>query len=322
MVVGVLQECRVHLHLPGEHRLEVIRHVLPGRDLVVPRRELAVLRDHAELLLAGEDALALAVPSVVELTLVLLDPLPRHMVRRVGRARSEVHEKRLVGHQRLLLIHPGDRLVGEILGQVVALLGGLLWLHRGRALVEGWIPLVVLSADEAVEVLEPRAGRPHVEGPHRARLPDRHLVALAELRRGVAVHPQDVRHRGLRVRSQRAVAGGRCGHLGDAAHANRVVIAPAEECGSGGRAQSGGVESVVAETVRCQPLEVRCIARTAERARRAEAHIVQQHDQDVGSPVGRPQRLDRRKRGVRVLRVVGDQPGRRNVRDRQDVARD
>ena len=36
VVVGVLQERRVHLHLPGQHGLELVGHVVPGRDLVVP----------------------------------------------------------------------------------------------------------------------------------------------------------------------------------------------------------------------------------------------------------------------------------------------
>ena len=40
MVVGVLQEARVDLHLPAQDRLERLRHVVPGRDLLVPRGEL------------------------------------------------------------------------------------------------------------------------------------------------------------------------------------------------------------------------------------------------------------------------------------------
>ena len=44
--------------------------------------------------------------------------------------------------------------------------------------------------------------------------------------------------------------------------------------------------------------------------RRAEAGIVDEDDQHVGRALGRAQLLDRRKLGVRVLRVVGDQLGR------------
>jgi len=64
-------------------------------------------------------------------------------------------------------------------------------LDRLVELVDGGVPLVGLTADEAVEVLEPTAGAgPVIERPHRARLPHRHLVALAELGRAVAVEPQ------------------------------------------------------------------------------------------------------------------------------------
>ena len=134
----------------------------------MPLREVGVGRDDAQLLLPGEGALALFVPAVDELALVLLDPLLGHVVRGVRRAGREVHEERLVWHQCLLRAHPVDSVVGEVLGEVVALLGGLGRLDRRRALVERRVPLVVLAADEAVEVLEPRAGRPHVKRAHRA----------------------------------------------------------------------------------------------------------------------------------------------------------
>ena len=45
VVVGVLEEAGVDLHLPREHRLQLVGHVVPGGDLVVPRRQLR-LRGH------------------------------------------------------------------------------------------------------------------------------------------------------------------------------------------------------------------------------------------------------------------------------------
>ena len=103
VVVGVLQEARVDLHLPAQHGLERLRHLVPGRDLLVARGELAVRRDDAQLLLPGEGLLAQLVPALVELALVLVGPLLRHVVRRVGGAGREVDEERLVGRERLLL---------------------------------------------------------------------------------------------------------------------------------------------------------------------------------------------------------------------------
>ena len=155
MVVGVLQEPGVDLHLAGQHRLQLVGHVVPRRDLGVPGGQLGVRRDDPQLLLAGEGALALDVPAVVEGSDVAVGPLLRDVVRCVGRARGEVDEERLVRHQRLLLADPADGPVGQILGQVVALLGRRWRLDRGRAVVQGRVPLVVLAADEPVERLEP-----------------------------------------------------------------------------------------------------------------------------------------------------------------------
>ena len=145
-------------------------------------------------------------------------------------------------------------------------------------------------------------------------------MALAELRGGVPVQLQGHRQRRLGVRSQRAVARGRRRGLGDAAHPDRVVVAAGEQCLPGGSAQRSGVEPVVLQAAGGQPLGSRGAARTAERTRCPEPHVVQQHDQHVRGALGRQQRLDRRVRRVRVLRVVGRQARSRSVWNRQHAA--
>ena len=235
------------------------------------RRELRIGRDHAELLLAREDPLALGVPAVVELAGVLVRPFLRDVVRRVRRTRREVHEERLVGHQRLLLAHPLDRLVGHVAHEVVALLRGAIGLDRGRALVQRRVVLVRLAADEAVEVLEAAAGRPVVERPQRARLPHRHLVALAELGGRVAVELEDLRQRSARVRPHRVVPRRGRRDLGDAAHPDHVVVAAAQQRRPRRRAQRRRVEAIELQPAGREPLRVRRRARPAERARRTEA---------------------------------------------------
>ena len=213
--------------------------------------------------------------------LVLVGPLVGHVVRRVGRAGREVGEERLVGHQRLLLAHPLDRVRRQVVVEVVALLRRLVGLDRRRALVERGIPLVGLAAEEAVEVLEAHPGRPLAVRAHRARLPDRDLVALAELRRAVAVELEDLGQRRGRVRPDRVVARRGGGELGDVAHADRVVVAAGEQRRAGRRAQRRGVEAVVLQPAGGEALEVRRVARAAERAGGAEADVVDQDDQDV-----------------------------------------
>ena len=285
----------------------------------MPRRQLRIRRDDSELLLPFEDLLAQRVPALVEAALVLVRPLRRNVMRGVRRPRGEVHEERLVGHERLLLARPLDRLVGHVLGEVVALLGRLLRLHRRRALVDGRVVLVRLTADEAVEVLEPAAGRPGVERPHRARLPDRHLVALAELRRRVAVQLQGLRQRRARVGADRVVAGCRGRELGDDPHPDRVVVAARQQGSPRWRAQRRRVEAVVLQAVPCQPLGRRCRARPAERTRGGEADVVEQDDQHVRRAGRGPQRLDRRELRLGILRVQRELSLVRPVRDRQDV---
>ena len=229
VVVDVLQEARVDLHLAREDRLERVRHRVPGRDLGGPRGELRLGRHDPQLLLAGEHPVAQGVPAVIEAALVPVAPLGGHVVGRMGGAGREVGEERLVGRERMCLPDPGDGVVGEVLGEVVALLRGLLGLDRRRAAVQRGVVLVRLAADEAVEVLEAAAtGRPGVERPDRARLPDRHLVALAELRRAVPVEAQDLGDGRRRLRPDRRVPGSGRGDLGHGAHAHRVVVAAGE----------------------------------------------------------------------------------------------
>ena len=282
VVVGVLQEAGVHLHLADQHRLERLGHVVPGRDLVVASGQLGVGRDHAQCLLPLDRLLAQPVPALVEPALVPVGPLLGDVVGGVGGAGGEVDEERLVAHQGLLLADPLDGLVGHVLHEVVALFGRLGGLHRGGALIDGRVVLVGLAADEPVEVLEaPAAGRPGVEGPGRAGLPHRDLVALAELGRRVAVELQRLGQRGRGVGPDRVVPGRRGGDLGDAAHANGVVVAAGEQRLAGRGAERGGVEPGELEAAVGQPLGRRHADRATVGAGGAKADVVQQHDQDV-----------------------------------------
>ena len=231
--------------------------------------------DHAQCLLPGEDRFPFRVPAAGELAGVLVRPFQRHVVRGVGGAGREIDEERLVRGQRLLGPDPVDGVVGQVLGEVVTLLRGLLRFDRRRSLVQRRVVLVVLPADEAVEVLEPAAaGRPGVERADRGGLPRRHLMALAELGRGVPVELQRRRQRGLGVRAQPIGTRCRGRGLGDPAHPDRMVIAAAEQRRPGRRAQRGGVEPVVGQPVGLQPFRGRHLrpARRTGCPRRSPRH--------------------------------------------------
>ena len=307
VVVGVLHEPGVDLHLAGQHRLEVGGHVAPGLDLGRAGRQLGVGGHHPELFLAGQGLLAQGVPAGVEAALVLVGPLGGHVVGGVGGAGGEVHEELLVGHERPLLADPRDGPVGHVLGEVVALLRRLRWLDRGDPVVQGRVPLVCFRPHEPVEVFETAAGGPLGERPHRAGLPHRHLVALAEGGGGEAVEPQDLGHRRRRVGPHRVIAGGGGGDLGDTAHAHRMVVAARQQRLAGRRAQGGGVKPVESQAAVGQALGVGRVARAAEDARRPEPGVVDHHHHHVGRTGRWPQGLDRRERRLGILGVVGGQ---------------
>ena len=63
VVVGELEEARVDLHLAAQHRLQLLRHVVPGRDLLVARGQLGVRRDHARAPSAWRRSARAARPS-------------------------------------------------------------------------------------------------------------------------------------------------------------------------------------------------------------------------------------------------------------------
>ena len=282
MMIGVFHEAGIDFHLPAQHRFQRLRHVVPRRDFLVARGELALWRNDTQRLLPREGLLAELVPALVELALVLVGPFRRHVVRGVGGAGREVGEERLVGRQRLLLRDPGHGLVGHVLHEVVALFGRLLWIDRRGAFVDRRVPLVRLAAEEAIEILEAAAARrPGIERSDRAGFPHRHFVALAELRRGVAVELQRPCQRRNGVREHRAITRRAAGDLGDAAHAGGMVVAPGQQRLAGRRAEGGGVEAVVFQAVRGQLLRGRRLAGAAEGARRAKPCIVKQDEQDI-----------------------------------------
>jgi hypothetical protein len=318
VMVGEFEEARVDFHLPAQHRLEILWHRVPRGDLLVTCGEPAVRRDDAQRLLSRQGFLAQGVPTSVELALVLVRPFLRHVVRRVGGARREVDEERLVGHEGALLPDPADRLVSHIGHEMVTLFGRRLDLDRRRPFVQRGVPLASLSTGEAVEVLEAAAARgPGIERPGGARLPHRHLVAFAELRRGIAIELEGLGNRCRGIGQDRGVSRRAAGDLGDAPHAHRMVVAASQEGLARGRAQGRGVKARVLEPARGQPLRVRRLARAAESTRRAKPSIVDHDDEDIGRAFRRAQLLDGRVPGLRVLCIIRDQARSRPIRDRE-----
>src|SRR5450755_4940784 len=168
------------------------------------------------------------------------------MVGRVAAAGCHVGEPR-----RLLLlganpVKPVDRLLGEIVLEVVLLpvlslrdADDLLVLGDQRVVLPGF------TAEEPPEVIEPEPGRPAVEGSREALLVVRGQMPLPEPSRQVAVLLQDPRERRAIARDGRVVPRERTRELTHHAKADPVVVAPREQRRPRWRAQGGDVEAVI-----------------------------------------------------------------------------
>ena len=165
VMVGLLDEGRVHLHLPGVHALRLGRQAVPRRNVGIVFGQHRVSRHDSLGHLPLEHDAAILVPSSVEAARVLLDPLGFHMVRRVPGAQRVVHEERLVGRVDVGVLHELDGVVGEIDVEVVALLrrGGCG--NRMVVVHEVGEPVIGRSRQEAVEPLEARPSGHRLNGP-------------------------------------------------------------------------------------------------------------------------------------------------------------
>ena len=153
-------------------------------------RQHRVLGDDAEFLLPREHLLAVGVPAVVELALVLVGPFLGHLVGRMVGAGREVEEERLVGRDLFEVGDELDRLVGEIHGEVVALLRRLRRLDLMVVEDQVGIVLVRVAAEKAVVAVEAAPERPAVVRARGADLLGGRQVPFADAEGGVAVRQQ------------------------------------------------------------------------------------------------------------------------------------
>ena len=276
VVIRLFEEASVDLHHAGVDLLLLVGQRVPGRQARRERVELGVGGNHAELLLALKRLLANRVPALVELALVLLDPLLLGVVRGVGRPRGVVTEERLLGGDRLLHSDPLDRLVGHVVVEVVVGLAEIRFDRLG-ALHDGRTPLARVATDEAIEVIESQSGRPEIKRSGLARLPVGHVVVLAEPGGAIAVLLQDLRDGGGVLLHDRVISGKPRGRLGDHPGVHGMMVPAGDQRRPGGAAQRGGVELIVFQPVVSKLLQNRRIAWPAESAGGSKADVIQKN---------------------------------------------
>ena len=324
LVVGVGDEPCEHLghageetplvvveRIPGTHRVEdrpglAVRTGAGGLTVWVDRRQLGVVGKESELLLLREDPLADGFVALVELALVLVGPLLEHLVWRVPSPWREVHEERLVGIDHLGGLDHPDRLVGQILRQVVPVLRCAGSIDLAVVLDEVGIPLVGFATEEPVEPLEAAPQGPAALVRSEVALLTRCEMPLPDAVRVVPALDEHLgdesvleRNPGRDTREPRT-------ELGDGGHTVARRVATGQQRRPRRRAQRRRVEVREADPHVGNPAHVRRLDGTTEDIHRAVADIVPSDVQDVGSTLGCLRRKVRRPVGHRVTNVERD----------------
>jgi hypothetical protein len=303
LVVGQLGERREDFLIPDGDLLLVGAQRVPVRHDVGFGRELRVGRDDPELLLAGQDLVAILVPALVELALVFVAPRLGQLNWIVHSLRGVVDEEGLVGVEGFLRLDPLDRAVSEVgLIVVVRVLRGR---RESRVVVDHRRVLVRLADHVAVELLEAQPGRPLVERPREAALPRHVLVGLSEHRRAVAVEAQDLRQRRDVVRQDRRLPREARSHLRDGPHVRAMGITPREQRDPAGRADRRDMEVVIDEPVLGEALDRRQVHHAAEGRGAGVAEVVEEDHHHVRRP-GRCLDLEDRRRLYLARVELGD----------------
>ena len=227
------------------------------------------------------------IPALVEPAAVAGDEVRWCLVRGVTGARGEPQEERFGRGSGAEVAQEQDRLVGQVLGEVVALLGrsrgsdGVVVVHQVGPVLVG------LPSHEAVVPLEAPTERPLVAGaPHR-HLGGRCQVPLPHGVGGVPVANQDLGQEAVLFGDGGVVARETRSQLHHARHPVRVVVAAGEQARTRRRAQHRGVEVGVPATAPRHPIEARRLDVGAVTAELGVADVVEQHHDDVRGTVGR-----------------------------------
>ena len=150
----------------GEEDALAFRQLVPGFDVVallgVPGRQLGARRQEPEVDLAPVTGLSDPVPPEIEHPPVALHVDRLGLQWGMHRTVGEVEQERLCRVSGLGRADHVDRMVGEVVGEVVAVgvavdLHGVVVLHQAVGLVE-----VGEGVEEAVEAVEPPLQRPRV----------------------------------------------------------------------------------------------------------------------------------------------------------------
>src|SRR4029079_9205450 len=207
-----------------------LRHVLGHR---IDRREPRVLRHDALVDHARENPCAVRFVAVVELALVLVGVVLGRLVWRGIGAGTEPHEPGLRRVGVALIAEHSERLIREILREMVSVLHRIRLIDGTIVLYEIRMPVVLLSAEKSVEAIESFLQRPFALAAAGAGVFRGNVVILAQPERAVAVILQYLSERRTLGGETARGAGEAVRRLGDRRATIHVMVAAGEEGGVG-----------------------------------------------------------------------------------------
>ena len=206
-------------------------------------------------------------------------------MRSVAGTRGVVHEERLLGRVDVRVEHHLDRLISEVLAEVVAVLGPL---RRARGPVverQVGVPVVRLAAQEPVEALEPAAERPAVQRTGWGVLFRGRQVPLAEAERVVALRDEHLGQHAVGRRHPPVVTREPRGQFLNAGDAAGMVVAAGQNARPRRRTQRGRVHVRVAQARVRDAIDVRRVDKPAEAIELPVTDVVEHEEQHVRSTV-------------------------------------
>lgn len=191
-----------------------------------------------------------------------------------------------------------DRLVDQVLAEVVALLRRAWRLHLVVVIHQIRVPLAGVAAQEPVEALEAAPQRPPVIRACAGFLVARRQVVLPDHERAVPMIDQHLGQEAILKRNDPVVSGVAARQLRDARHRVAVMIAACQNARPARRTQRRRVHVAIAQPVRRQSVEAGRLDRAAVTAQLAESRIVQDDEQHIRGARPRPHRRRPGRRGL------------------------
>ena len=223
---------------------------VPRFDAVVARRHLRFGRHDAHRLLLCHALFAFDVPAVREHGVVTLDDIGRRLMWRMTGAKGEPRQPRQVGPVRHVIGDEADRLIDQIGRQVIAVGVSPRRIDVGVVGDKLRCVLIGLGIEEAVEAIEAAPQRPAVERSGGAALRQRRDMPFADHVIAIGMRLQHLGQRPGLARDLAAISGIAAVEIGEAADADRMMIAAGEQRRARGRAHRGGMEAGVTHALR------------------------------------------------------------------------